>query len=155
MAREKPNIVAYSLYLLGRRGRTKYELRSKLIEKKYERPEIENAISELERMGLLDDKKFAELYSRDKVSIYRRGKFRIALELLRKGVQRDFIDEALETVEEGDELEAARSLAKSRIKNWLNLEELKRKHRLLSLLQRRGFSPTIIRKVMNEVEGRD
>lgn len=150
---KRPSL-AYALYLLGRRGRTKRELRDKLVEKQYPPEEIEVTIARLTGMGLLDDATYAENYARDKVSIYRRGRYRIGLDLLRKGVSRDNIDAALSTIEEGDELAAAKSLAAARLKNWEALEPLKRRARLLSLLQRRGFSSKVIKQILEEERGR-
>lgn len=150
---KRPSL-AYALYLLGRRGRTKRELRDKLVEKQYPPDEIEATITRLTKMGLLDDATFAQNYARDKVAIYRRGRYRIGLDLLRKGVTRDDIDAALSTIEDSDELAAAKSLATARLKNWETLEPLKRRARLLSLLQRRGFSSKVVRQVLEEERGR-
>ena len=144
----KRPILAYALYLLGRRGRTERELRDKLAEKKYLDDDIDRTIERLKEMKLIDDAVFAANYARDKVTIYRRGRFRIGLDLLRKGVGRDQIDQALGEVEEADELSAAQSLAESRLKNWQALDPLKRRARLTSLLQRRGFSARVVRAVL-------
>ncbi len=144
----KRPILAYALYLLGRRGRTERELRDKLAEKKYSDDDIALTIERLREMKLIDDAVFASNYARDKIAIYRRGRFRIGLDLLRKGVARDQIDQALGEVEEADELSAAQSLAESRLKNWQALDPLKRRARLTSLLQRRGFSARVVRAVL-------
>ena len=147
---KRPSL-AYALYLLGRRGRTTRELRDKLAEKKYEPEEIAETIRRLSEMGLLDDATFAENYARDKVAIYRRGRYRIGLDLLRKGVAKEDIDSALATIEDDDEMAAAHSLAVARLKNWDALEPLKRRARLLSLLQRRGFSAKVVRTVVEKL----
>lgn len=147
---KRPSL-AYALYLLGRRGRTTRELRDKLSEKKYEPEEIAETIRRLTEMGLLNDATFAENYARDKVAIYRRGRYRIGLDLLRKGVKKEDIDQALATIEDDDEIAAAHSLAAARLKNWDALEPLKRRARLLSLLQRRGFSAKVIRAVTEKL----
>lgn len=147
---KRPSL-AYALYLLGRRGRTTRELRDKLSEKKYEPEEIAETIRRLAEMGLLNDATFAENYARDKVAIYRRGRYRIGLDLLRKGVKKEDIDNALATIEDDDEMAAAQSLAAARLKNWDALEPLKRRARLLSLLQRRGFSAKVVRAVIEKL----
>lgn len=147
---KRPSL-AYALYLLGRRGRTTRELRDKLAQKKYEPEEITETIRRLSEMGLLDDATFAENYARDKVAIYRRGRYRIGLDLLRKGVAKEDIDSALATIEDDDEMAAAHSLAVARLKNWDALEPLKRRARLLSLLQRRGFSAKVVRTVVEKL----
>ncbi len=154
----KNNPLAYALYLLGRRGRTKYELKSKLFEKGYEPETVEATMKRLEEMSLLDDKTYAELYARDKVGIYRRGRYRIGLELRRKGVDKELVDEAVGAIDEQDELAAAISLLKGRQRAWADLHDRKRFERSTHLLQRRGFSGKVIRQAINEFEqenGRD
>lgn len=144
---KKRPILAYALYLLGRRGRTRQELRDLLLKKRYDPDEVGVALTELTRLSLLDDAAFAQAYARDKVAIYRRGRYRIGLELVKKGVSRDQIDEALQGVSSEDELAAAESLARARLKHWQALEPLKKRARLVSLLQRRGFSGPVVRQV--------
>ncbi|HSX41820.1 MAG TPA: RecX family transcriptional regulator [Candidatus Saccharimonadales bacterium] len=144
----KNDPLKYALYLLGRRGRTKYELKSKLFEKGYETEAIEATLKRLEELTLLDDKTYAELYARDKVAIYRRGRYRIGLELRRKGVDKELVEAAVETIDEADELAAAISLLKGRQRAWKDLHERKRFERSTHLLQRRGFSGKIIRQAI-------
>ncbi len=152
---KKQNPLSYALYLLGRRGRTRYELRSKLFEKDYPAEEIDATLDKLIKMKLLDDRQYAELYARDKVGIYRRGRYRIGLELLRKGVAKDVIDEALLTLEEQDELDAAKSLLRGKRRAWAELHERKRFERAMALLGRRGFSGKVIKQAISDFETKE
>lgn len=148
----KHSALNYGLYLLGRRGRSQFELKTKLLEKGYDAEEVTAVITRLVGMKLLDDQQFAASYARDKVSIYRRGRYRIGLELSRKGVKKEVIDDTLAQVEETDELAAAISLLKGRERAWQNLDERKRYQRSVQLLGRRGFSGKIIRQAMTNSE---
>ena len=109
-------------------------------------------MKQLEKMALLDDKIYAELYARDKVSIYRRGRYRIGLELRRKGVDKELVDEAVSAIDEQDELTAAISLLKGRQRQWTDLHDRKRFERATHLLQRRGFSGKVIRQAIEKFE---
>jgi len=150
MKRHDP--LSYALYLLGRRGRTHYELRSKLFEKGYSAEEIDQTLRRLVELKLLDDKKFAAHYARDKVAIYRRGRYRIGLELLRKGVDKETVDQTLADIDQTDELTAAESLLKGRSRQWQDLPERKRFERATHLLQRRGFSGKVVRQAIENFE---
>lgn len=154
MARPRDPL-AYALYLLGRRGRTKYELKSKLSEKGYEPELVDATMKRLEELHLLDDKTYAELYARDKVGIYRRGRYRIGLELRRKGVDKELVDETVGAIDEQDELAAALSLLKGRQRAWADLHERKRFERSTHLLQRRGFSGKVIRRAIEEFNNQE
>jgi len=138
----------YALYLLKNRSRTKREITVKLRDKEYSDEEIGQTVNSLEKIGFLDDKKFAANYTADKVRIYRRGRHRISLELLQKGVSKDLVNEAVQQIEQSAELEAAKSLLRSKEKSWANLTERKRFERAISLLQRRGFPGAIIRQAL-------
>lgn len=155
MNKPKNDPLKYALYLLGRRGRTRYEIKSKLFEKGHEAEAVEATLKRLEEMTLLDDKTYAELYARDKVGIYRRGRYRIGLELRRKGVDKELVDEAVRNIQEADELAAAISLLKGRQRAWADLHERKRFERSTHLLQRRGFSGKIIRQAIEQFEGQE
>ncbi len=140
----------YALYLLRNRARSKRDILVKLGDKGYEDSEITQTITDLERIGFLDDKKYAANYSHDKVRIYRRGRHRIALELIQKGIPKEIINEAVKAIEQGDELAAARSLLESKQKQWRDLTERKRFEKSVHLLQRRGFPGAVIREVLKK-----
>ncbi len=138
----------YALYLLGRRGRSVYELRSKLFEKEFEAVEIEKTLQKLTKLGFLDDQKFAELYARDKVTIYRRGRYRIAQELRLKGVDKEVVEATIKEVNPSDELASAVSLLKGRARAWRGLTDRQRFERGVHLLQRRGFGGATIKEAV-------
>ena len=87
----KHSAMEYALYLLSRRSRSTAEIKRKLLEKEYPAEDIEATITRLHKIGLLDDQKFAANYAGDKVRIYRRGRHRIGMELMLKGVSKEII----------------------------------------------------------------
>lgn len=138
----------YALYLLRNRARSKRDMLVKLRDKGYEGDEIDTTVKKLEKIGFLDDQKYAASYSHDKIRIYRRGRHRIALELIQKGIPKELINEAIGAIEPEEELTAAQSLLKSKEQQWRNLTERKRFEKSVHLLQRRGFPGTVIREVL-------
>lgn len=142
--------VQYCLFLLGLRARTREYLREKLQQKNYSEEEIRDALGELERLHLIDDAEFARQYAQEKVRIHRRGRHRIGLELQQKGVSKEMIAEALSAIDSQDELASAQSLLQARQRQWAKLTERQRFERSLALLQRRGFSPSVIRMALEK-----
>ena len=148
----KHSAMEYALYLLSRRSRSTAEIKRKLLEKEYPAEDIEATITRLHKIGLLDDQKFAANYAGDKVRIYRRGRHRIGMELMLKGVSKEIIAEAVANINEDDEYAAAVSLLEGRRRSWADLHERKRFERAFQLLQRRGFSGKVVRRAVEEFE---
>lgn len=148
----KHSAMEYALYLLSRRSRSTVEIKRKLLEKEYPAEDIEATITRLDKIGLIDDQKFAANYASDKVRIYRRGRHRISMELMLKGVDKETIAAAVGGIDEEDEYAAAVSLLEGRHRSWADLHERKRFERAFQLLQRRGFSGKIVKRAIAEFE---
>lgn len=143
----------YAVKLLGFRARTKKELQERLASKQYPTEIIDEALSKLEKINLINDENFAVNYVRDKMSINRRGPRRIYFELIKRGVTKDIADTATKAIDREEELETAQDLLQSRQRQWAKLDPLARKRRAVGLLSRRGFSPqTIHRLIFNRAE---
>jgi regulatory protein len=147
---------AVAFRFLGLAARSRGE-----VEKRLERdafgPEIIAAVlAELEARGYLDDTRFARDWVADRADRKRYGRARLAAELHRKGVDRETIQETLESVDDASELARALQAARSKWQPRL-LEEadsetiLAEKRRLVNFLQRRGFSWPIIEQVLTEI----
>ena len=116
------------------------------------RPHVETLIARLLASGILDDRRFAEAQAQ---SLQRRGTSRrhIRRRLAIKGVDRDFVEGALETIEpegETSELAAACVLARRRRLGPYRAAGTRRDFRQkdLATLARAGFSLDIARRVL-------
>lgn len=142
----------YALRLLGYRARSLKEIEGRLRTKKYSESEIKQTADQLAAAGLINDLEFTKAYVRDRLQIYRRGRHLISLELTKKGVDRELIDQAVRAITPEEELEVAHSLLQSYARRWQHLDELARKRRAISLLQRRGFSGAVIGKILKTLK---
>lgn len=131
-----------ALWYLGRRERTKQEIKDKLSRKGYEADDIEGVVKKLQSMGFLDDLRYSQNYISQCIIGKAKGKRRVAFELGRKGVNQEEIDRALEQYWPGEEAEdeiiekeAIKCLKKNRL-----LSRDKVFKRSVSYLIRRGFS---------------
>jgi len=129
----------YALWLIGRRARTYKEIEEKLARKGFERAEVVDTIRELEKLKLLDDKEFALSYIRASKSLKPKGRYRLRLELVKHGVDKNIAELALDE-ELGETNELSEEALKSYLKRAGSLPKQKLYQRSMGFLLRRGFS---------------
>ncbi len=137
------------LYSLDRRLHSEKELREKL-RQNYPPQIIDAAISELTRLGLVNDENFARAFAEQRLRVNKKGPYAIVSELVLKGVDKRLARAVVdELTGEGDEEYKAALLVAQRYKKDLN--NPKGKQRLYGALARRGFSYGVVKRVMQEV----
>ena len=137
------------LYSLDRRLHSEKELRDKL-RQNYPPHIIDAAIAELARLGLVDDEKFARAFAEQRLSVNKKGPYAIVSELILKGVDKQLARSVVDELNcEGDSEYAAALSVAERYKK--DLDTPKGKQRLYGALARRGFSYSVVKRVMNEI----
>jgi regulatory protein len=157
--RERPrtSVKDRALGLLSVRSRSRAELRSRLVRAGYEPAEVEDAIANLEAVGLVDDERFAREYAEHQ---RRRGMGRRAgmAALRAKGVDRDVAEQAVGEANPEDEAERAFELARGRLERLRGLTPDVAHRRAVDFLLRRGYEPiiagTAVRRAAAEMEPR-
>ena len=146
-----------AIRLLARRPHSEKELRTKLYQKKYEKEMITEVIDELKEKELLDDYKFAQIFTEEKMRTKLWGEKKMKGELIKKGISRELIEQIIEEkFPEGNKLNDAITLAEKKIKTLLhkNLEKRKLAEKIYSYLSSRGYdyetSKEAVEKVLNE-----
>lgn len=143
---ETENAVAYALRALARRDHSAAELERKLL-RKVSAEATAQVMARLLQAGYLDDRRFAEQWAECAVRNGRGYGIRLRLELARRGVARDLIEEVVAgiAVHHGEE-ETLRSVAAKKFAAFDHRTASEReKRRVLSYLQRKGFSlPAIL-----------
>jgi len=140
----------YAFLLLSYRARTTTELRQRLTRKGFSPDIVSHTLQRLGELKMIDDAGYARQFVQDRVSIGHKGKWRVRGELLKRGVAREHIEEALAAAP--DETAAAREVAEKYLSRNKRLEPAVLKRRLYALLARRGFSPDTIRHVTDVEE---
>ena len=138
-----------AMHILERTDKTKAELRRKLEENEYPKEAIDAAIAYVESYGYLDDRRYARHYVEWKKN--GKGKARLKLELIQKGVPREIIEEVLEETDFGETQEIIRQVVRKKIKSGTDMDE-KEKKRIYGFLMRKGFSSSDILTVLREEE---
>ncbi len=128
--------------LLSVRMRTEKEIRERLKYTKIPKDIINEVIKNYKRLGLIDDRKFAELYFEEKRE--EMGKNRIKFELLKRGISEKIIEDVLNANNNEEEKELAERLAKRWLEKNKDLPKEVKKRRLFAYLSRRGIKPATI-----------
>ena len=96
------------MHILERTDKTEAQLRRKLEESEYPKEAVESAIAYVTSYGYLDDRRYAEHYIEWKKQ--GKGKARLKMELVQKGISREIIEEVLESTDFGETREMIRQI---------------------------------------------
>lgn len=152
-----------ALRLLDQRSRSRHELRERLLDPRRVKegedgpdPDlVDEVLDSLTRSGLIDDEAFAREWVRQRFE--RRGKSSSVLrrELQNKGVSAADRESALQQIDESDERELARELARKKARSVKAVpadraERDKELRRIVGVLARRGFPQSMALQIARE-----
>lgn len=138
----------------------------RLTERSHSRRELEQALAKrhtdsdvatavldrLTEVGLVDDRTFAEAWVTSRQERKHLSGRALRDELVRKGVDRDIIDDVLRAVDADREYDAALALAERKVRSMAGLVPEVRRRRLVAALARRGFSASVSSRVLAAVD---
>jgi regulatory protein len=143
--------VAYqsALKSLNYRSRTKKEISQKLSEKGYSTDQIQTVVDRLERAGLVEDARYAQMWVENRNEFHPRSQRLMRLEMKQKGINEEVIESALGG--SADDSELAIRAAKQQLRKYGRLEWPEFRQKLSAFLTRRGFSYGTISPVVRSV----
>jgi regulatory protein len=133
-----------ALGLLAVRPRSRRELERRLLGARFEPDEVQDVLTRLERVGLVDDEAFARQYAEQRFGSRKEGSRGVEQGLRAAGIAPALAASAADGAPDEDE-ERAADLALSRASRLRGVPPKKAFARLSSLLMRRGYSPEIAR----------
>jgi regulatory protein len=137
-----------ALNFLSYRPRSEAETRARLQKHGYAGAEIEEVIENLKQSRLLDDSSFAEYWKENRSAFQPRGQRALKMELRRKGLASEVINEAVEDIDEaGNAYRAA--AAKARTLQAAEFAVFRQK--LGGYLQRRGFNYDVTQRTLKRL----
>lgn len=140
-----------ALNYVALRPRSVWEVEFYLKRKDSPAPLIEQIANKLKNLGLLDDRKFAEAFVHDRRLLRSQSTRRLQLELRKKHVPSQVIDEVL-AADETDEKAMLRELVTKKLQqSKYRNDEL----RLMQYLARQGFGYGDLKDVLAEVKNND
>jgi len=126
---------------LGYRPRSESETRERLHRRGFDGDSVEAVIAKLRGQGLLDEVAFAQFWKDNRESFSPRSQWLTKLELRRKGVAGDIIDQVVDAIDDEDSAYRA-ALGKIRKLPLSDYQGFRR--RLGGYLRRRGFDYGVI-----------
>jgi regulatory protein len=143
--------LGYAFRLLKYRPRSEHELRQRLKRRGFTDSIITETLIFLKDRGLIDDLEFARIWveSRIKKPL---GIYRLKQELKIKGIDKNLIEQVIESVGSGyNEEETIRNLIQHRMEKLKHMEPVKAKRRIFLYLLHRGFSSNKIREALDGI----
>ncbi|GAB3529138.1 hypothetical protein GCM10027402_32180 [Arthrobacter monumenti] len=155
-AEADPHDVARSIVLrqLTASPKSRHQLARKLADRDVPDEVAEDVLDRFEEVQLIDDAEFARMWVRSRVQTKGLAARALQRELADKGITGDLAEEALSQITDGDELQAARELVGRKLKTDIDYADraVRDKHtrRLVSMLARKGYSPSLAFQVVGE-----
>ena len=150
MLRQYRHALDRAVAYLAARARSRHEVEAKLLQAGYRPCTVQMVLYKLERERILDDADFARQWVEAR-SARKLGRSRIAQELRRKGVSADEAEEALEVIDEDDQLAGAVALAEKAVARIRPGEDSRKAgNRILAMLARRGYSWELSKRALRQ-----
>jgi regulatory protein len=144
-----------ALRLLSYRLRSEKELRQRLNDEDFTADVVNQTIIHLRELKLIDDTAFARAFVHDLILKKSAGKTLLSRELGKKGISRAIIEDALRSIDSGDEEERATRAAETLLKRYRHsrkqIDPRKQHQRIMAFLMRRGFDFSTINKVTRKL----
>lgn len=139
-----------AMFSLDMRDHSEKEIRQKL-SRKYDAHSVDTAVEKLIDLGLVNDRRYAELLTRELFERKKYGKNRVRSELFRKGIDSDIVNEVLEEYEEENEPDNVEKIVDIIRKKYYNkLIDEKTRQKVVAALVRLGYNFSDIRQAMRE-----
>ncbi len=145
-----------ALKFFSYRQRTEHEIRKKLEKNNFSQKIIESVINNLNNIGLINDREFAEMFTRDRLKKKGIGKVVLRQHLIEKGIKKDIINQVIENNYQNiNEKEFALETGKKQLKKYMTSkkqsDEKKNQSKIAGFLARRGFSWDIITYALHQL----
>lgn len=138
-----------SMNLLQSKDYTRRQLEDKLIQGEYPQQCIEEAIAYVESYGYIDDERYAREFI--EYHIQNKSRSRIEMDLMKKGIGREIIQKAFDTLQElgveSNEMELVIELLKKK-KYSANIATKQEQQKMYGFLYRKGFHSDVISRAL-------
>lgn len=135
-------------HYLSYRPRSEFELRERLQQRGFEGDSVEAVLARLKEQGVVDDMAFAQFWEDNREAFSPRSRWLTKLELRRKGVADDIIDQVTDAIDDDNSAYRA-ALSKARSLPLSDRQGFCR--RLGDYLKRRGFGYGVINHTVERV----
>lgn len=139
-----------AMFSLDLRDHSERELRNKLL-RKFDEASVNSAIEKLIDLGLVNDRRYAEMLVRELYERKKYGKNRVRSELYKRGIDSVIINEVIEEYENEFETDNVKTIVDIIRKKYYNkLVDEKSRQKVVAALVRLGYSFSDIRQAMSD-----
>ena len=131
-------------------ARSRAELEAKLAKRRVPDEVAQRLLDRFEEVGLVDDQAFARSWVQSRQAGRGLARRALAHELRRKGIDEQVARDALDQVDPDDEVEAARTLVRRKLRSVQRLDQTTAVRRLSGMLARKGYPPGVAFRVVRE-----
>jgi len=135
-------------HYLSYRPRSEAEIRQRLHQRGFDSDNVGAVLARLKEQGLVDDMAFAQFWKDNRQSFSPRSQWLTKLELRRKGVASNIIDEVVDTIDNADSAYRA-AVSKAHSLPLADYQSFRR--RLGEYLKRRGFGYGVINDTVKQL----
>ncbi len=139
------------LRALARKSLSETEVRALIADNGLEGEAAEAIVARLIELRYVDDRMLAEELCRGLSENKGQSKAAVARGLAARGLPSDVVAEAIASIEEDDERDAARSLAEKRARQLGSLDAQTMERRLSGFLARRGYPGGLVREIVPDI----
>jgi regulatory protein len=132
--------------------RSHYEAKQKLYGFGLYSNEVEDLLSKLIEENYLNEERFAEQFAGGKFRMKHWGKIKINYELKQKQVSAYNIRRALQSIDDADYIATLQKLAEAKWQQLRGEQYIARQAKATSYLMQKGFEPTLIQKVIQQIK---
>ncbi|HEY6796917.1 MAG TPA: regulatory protein RecX [Kineosporiaceae bacterium] len=144
---------AIALHQLAMAARTRAQLADALARRSIPDDVAARVLDRFEEVQLVDDREFARRWVQSRHVGRALARRALSYELRQRGVADDTVREAVDAVDDDDELEAARELVRRRWPAMRGDDPVRRARRLAGMLARKGYPTGIAFRAIRDVTG--
>ncbi|MDO5760502.1 MAG: regulatory protein RecX [Bacteroidota bacterium] len=126
------------------------DVRCKLREKGLEEEQAKKIIAKLIKTGYISEQRYAELYVKSKIHQNHWGRIKIKNMLTSKHIPKNYIQKALQTIDETEYKEILEMLLLRKVSNMTTKDDYQRKYQLKYYLSSHGFEDELIEEAFKK-----
>lgn len=155
MEEEKAKYYEKARGICARQETAKSELKRKLAQKGCDQEWIQEIIDQLEEEGMIDERRYAELFTRSKLEKSAWGPKRIKADLRGKGVDQELVDEAWKEVGKDTHERVLKELLAKKWQEGIDRGKEDAKEKSIAAAERKGHPLSMILDLMEGLSSPD
>lgn len=151
MNETKEKALHRAMQLCNRSEKCAKDIREKLSQWKVAENFHESIIADLYEGKFLDDMRYAQSYTHDKIYLSKWGRQKVYFGLKLKEIREEIIEKAVANIDEERYAEGLRELLEKKVKNVKAKSDYEKMAKLIRFGQGRGFTMSEINRALNQV----